>query len=393
MVAFFVLKNMAVKLQPDFSTSPTAASSAQLKPAPKPAPKPQSSGGGGGGGGGGSWGGTPTSKTTTTSSGGSSGGGYAVGGWYNGRQWDGSRFGAPGEIIVGGGGNSGGGDSGGGDNGWDSQLDAIYNGYLSSLDQMASNANTTFGEQEKQLNDQVNTQSTQLDTQKGQLLDDTQTSENRYNDTLRSAYEDAVRSYNALAQQARARFGRGSSAGGAVGELAQQEFFRQQGQLQQKGVQGAEDFGKERIKINTYITDQLNQLTLYKNQAMDQLRQSLRDQLASIDAKKTEVQSNKARDKMALLQQAVSTAQSIADQERTQQRNIALQALGQMQQITGKTFTPAEIVAYLQDFQNQFVAAGGIGSSQNAYASGGTYRYTGNPKDELQGVVNPYGNG
>lgn len=364
---------MAVKLKPDFSSSPVSGASAQLKPK-APAPKPQQKTNTGGGG---SWGPAVQSANTGPVT-------KQNGGWYNGQQ-----YWAPGQgpQQVSAAAPSDGG--GGGEPDWDSQLDSIYNGYLSSLDNMANNANTTYGEDVSNLEKQYTSEEGRYNTQQEQLLGDTATSEDRYNQTLRSAYDDAIRAYNSLAQQAQARFGRGSSAGAAVGELAQQEFFRQQGQIQQKGVQGNEDFAKERGRIKQYVTDQINQLSLYKTTAMDGLKQSLRDQLQAIDSKRTEVQSNKARDKMALLQQAVSAAQAIADGEKQMRKNIAMQSLSQMQQVAGRTFSPQEIVAYLQEFENQFAAAGGVGASNPTQLAVGGGRFTGR-EDQLQGL-NPFG--
>jgi len=313
--------------------------------------------------------------------GGNSGGGGAKqpGGWYNGVQYMPEAT-----AQGGGGGGGGGGDQGGGQQNWDSQLESIYGGLFSSLDQMAGNANTTYNEDVGGIEREYGTEVDRYGKQKQQLVGDVDTNEQRFFSTTSTAKDDAVRAYNALAQQAQSRFGRGSSAGQAVGELAQQEFFRQQGQIGQKEAQGAEDFGKERIKVNTYVEDQLNQLKNYKTTAMDKLKQSLRDQLQSIDSKKSELQSNKQRDKMNLLQQAVQAAQAMADTERSTRKQIAMNSLSQMQQLQNKTFTPAEIVAYLNEFENQFTNSGGIKGVATA-APKANYRYTGR-QDELQGV-------
>ena len=358
-----------ISSMPTYNSSVLGATAISAS-APKPAPGPTTPDNNGGGGGGGE------SRQQ-----------------YLQRTWlDAGNQGTP---SAGWGGPGDGGGGAAGQPSWDSQLEDIYSGQIGQLDRMAGDANTAYTGDVNSLESQYGLQQGQYQTQKDQLLAGTDTSQTRYNDTLRSAYEDAVRSYNALAQQASARFGRGSSAGGAVGELAQQEFFRQQGQLQQKQAQGSQDFETERGKINMYITDQVNQLKDYKNQAMDQLKQSLKEQLTAIEGKKVEMGSNKARDKMALLQQAVSTAQTISDGETKMQKDIALQALGQMQQLSGRTFTPQEIVAYLQDFQNQFLSAGGLGTSApQSSLSTKTFKRTVNPEDQFQGIVSPsYGTG
>lgn len=190
----------------------------------------------------------------------------------------------------------------------------------------------------------------QYNTQQTQLIDDTNSEQTKFNKTLRSALGEAIQSYNALQQQGRARFGGYSSAGQAIGELARQEFFKQQGNINQKGVEGTEEFAKERGRIKSFIAQKNSDLDIYKEEAIREIQGNLKTQLATISARRGEIESNKTRDKLALLQDAQNQVRAIQDEDRRLRQEIAANSIMQMQQISGRAFSPNEIKAYMEEF-------------------------------------------
>lgn len=98
--------------------------------------------------------------------------------------------------------------------------------------------------------------------------------ENSLNRQYASAYEQAVNDYKALAQQGRVRFGGASSAGRAIGEIAQREYFKQSGQVQQTH---ADNLSKIQKDFRSYLSwsaeeeqrlvrEQRNETTKLQNQ-------------------------------------------------------------------------------------------------------------------------------
>ncbi len=194
----------------------------------------------------------------------------------------------------------------------------------------------------------ANTQ--QATTQQGQQLEtSTNTEQDAFNKMLSSAYDDAVRAYNALKQQGINRFGGASSAGQAVGELAQQEFARQQGKTAQQGLQGTQQFAAERTKIKNYISQKMNDLDSWKNTALNDLKKNLNDSLANIAMRRGDIEANKTKDKLAALQSAVQQSQQIASTDRQFRQQLALAAVNQLQTVSGRVFTPQEWGQYFNE--------------------------------------------
>jgi hypothetical protein len=185
------------------------------------------------------------------------------------------------------------------------------------------------------------------------------------------------------------RFGGTSSAGQAVGELAQQEFFRQQGQTQQSGVQGAKDFGLEYTKIKNYVQQKKDDLEQYKNQALSTLRQNLADKLSEIRMRKADVEANKTRDRLSLLQSTIEQARQVASADKQFRQSLGLAAVSKLQEISGRQFSPQEWSSYINSFVNEMntgTLPSQIGSTV-ASTAGATAKKTGSKYDEFGNLV------
>lgn len=196
------------------------------------------------------------------------------------------------------------------------------------------------------------------DVQGNELTQDNQTQQNRFNDKYKSAFADAVRSYNALNQQQISRFGGGNSASQAIGELAQQEFLRQQGQNQVAQTQGNADFGVTFGKIKQFVASKKSELELYKNQALSEIRKNTADKLTEIALRKGDVEANKTKDRLALLQQAKALTAGIQQADQQFRRELGVAAANKMQEISGRAFSAPEIIAVVSQFDPTFGATG-----------------------------------
>jgi hypothetical protein len=267
-----------------------------------------------------------------------------------------------------------------------SQISDAYQPYKDELNNMYNATQANENIDETNLQNSIKNQSGQFDTQGQNLTQDTQGQESKFNQTIQSALSDAVRAYNALRQQGQARFGGSSSAGQAVGELAQQEYFKQQGNVQQNQTQGALDFGKEYTRINQYVQQKKDDLEQFKNEALQQLRSNLSDKLQEINMRKADVEANKTKDRLAALQSTVDQARQIAQSDREFRNNIALAATSKLQEVSGRQFSPQEWAAYINAFVTGFQQNAGpttIGASQTtaqgaAVKKPGTYDEFGN---------------
>lgn len=144
------------------------------------------------------------------------------------------------------------------------------------------------------------------------------------NTGYRSAYDDAVRAYNALSQRSQAQFGRGSSAGQAVGEIAMQEFFRSQGQLGSALQKNIGEIQYRDAAIRTGAKNDLDKLDELRKEQMQSLASQLKSGLLQVDQQRLEVGQSKAQLKIQLLQQAINTAQAISLQNDTFKKNVQI---------------------------------------------------------------------
>ena len=298
---------------------------------------------------------------------------------------------------TGGGGNTGSGipssSNGGGnsDNGsqysgpTDEDVNNIYNGSMNALREVEGRVNSGFNESVDFLGDSTQTQIGRANEDQALQLDANSGEQNNFNDTLRDAFEQAVRSYNSLRQQTISRFGGGSSAGGAVGELARQEFFRQQGGLNKEQARGNVEFGKQANEIRLFASRKIGDLENYKKEAILTLRQSLNDQLNEISLRRGDIESNKARDRVNLMQQAQDRLYEIQARDKEFRQSIAASAIENLQNASGRVFTPQEIEAYIQDFtQTPNSIGGSSGSSFDALSQAQAAARSQDSNDELQ---------
>ena len=230
------------------------------------------------------------------------------------------------------------------------QISDAYAPSLSALDQAIVAANQGATGQEESVDRNFTSSVDKTNTESGQLKSDTTDQQTQFNKVIRSAYEEAVRAFNALSQQRNARFGGGSSAGQAVGELANQEFFRQQGNITEQQSTGNLQFAKEFGRIGTYIGQKLTDLDNWKKDAVGQIKQNLSDTLVAIAQNKGQIEANKTKDKIAALQVARENVQKASDADTAFRQNLALTSISQAQEISGRSFTPAEINAQLTEW-------------------------------------------
>lgn len=268
------------------------------------------------------------------------------------------------------------------------EISEAYGPALEALGMAESSARTGATGQEETVGRNYESEAAKAAAEKGQLTSETGQRQNQFNKTIRSAYEDAVRAYNALNQQRTARFGGGSSAGGAIGELASQEYFRQQGSIGEQQTQGDLQFANEFSKIGTYIGNKLTDLDNWKKDTMTQIKQNLSDTLVSIAQRRGDIEANKTKDKLAALQGAVARVQSVQDADKSFRQNLALASISQAQEISGRAFTPSEINARLSEWG---IPMTGVSSGGGQGGGTANIRYnpaTGKYEDELGNAVN-----
>lgn len=266
------------------------------------------------------------------------------------------------------------------------EIDAAFSPLFGALDSAESGIRSGYNEDVQGVDKRYGTYNQQYEDERGRLVGEAEDKQADFKDTLKSALSDAIKAYNALQQQRISRFGGGSSAGEAVGELARQEYFKQQGEVNKEGVRGEKEFAKEFANIGTFIAQKKSELDLWKEEALGTLKKNLNSQLANIQMQRGETESAKAQARLSIIQDSINRARSIQDQDRSFRQQLAIAGVNQLQQSSGKTFTPEEIQAYVTQFMGGNTAIGaapstGVGASVPAYNPN-----VGSKDDELSGI-------
>jgi len=210
-------------------------------------------------------------------------------------------------------GNGGGGDSGSGVD--TAALDAAYGGIFSILDQASATATANSGLDLQSLDAMKTQQLTAAQRNQDLATGVYDTQEQKSQGTYRSAYEDAVRNYQALQQNRVSRFGGGSSAGLAANDIANQEFYRQQGKLGTSLQDAMTSITQARSKtMNDFLTYQ-DEIEMESANATRSIKKQLSDQLQQIGLTKAGYEADKTQRKIAALETARQQVAAISAQK------------------------------------------------------------------------------
>lgn len=202
----------------------------------------------------------------------------APGGWYGGQQ-----YWAPGQ------GPQSANNTVGGSNSFEvpsgpsaEEIAAIYQPIYEQYDQDTALAGTTRDANLGLISQSFDTAGKALVRAKDERILSDQEQAGALNKNMESAYSQAVRAYNALQQQGNARFGRGNSAGQAVNDLANQEFYRQQGELQTTNQGELGNIQKDYRRFLSFVTGEEQRLETEKRAQEEKERQVYSQQVSQI---------------------------------------------------------------------------------------------------------------
>lgn len=253
-----------------------------------------------------------------------SGGGYQQGGWYGNKQyWDGQLW--EGGYKP----NQGGGDSSSSYDDLQAQLQREADAYAGlanqSIDSMVDRVTNVEAPQaradiENEFN-RAKKGSEAAVTEQAQL---TTKDIGKTEDSRRSAYDEAVRYFQAANQRLQSRFGMGSSAGGAATEIATQEFYRAQGGVDKQFFSTLDDIYDRDSKVRTYWRQKDEEFEAFRKEGLAKVETNLRAALLQADQMRLQVGQNRAQMKMDLLQQAAASAQQVMLMDKQYKQNLQL---------------------------------------------------------------------
>jgi hypothetical protein len=325
---------------------------------------------------------TTTNKTTTTNA--AAGDGFSMA-YYPG--WDEAAARADWKATNGAKGQQA---SGGGES---MSISDLYEPYKAELDRIYNDINVRGTEQLSGVDTQYGQGKDVIASEGADLEKSLAQQETNLNTASQSGYEDALRSYNALKQQGLSRYGQGSSAGQAIGELVGQQFLRSTGEARNLTEQGRQQIGQELAKVNTYIKGKIFDLDNWKREATRSINENLSAKLSEINFRKADVEANKMADRQAALKEAMDSAKATQAADMQYKRDLANAAVQSLQAATNRALTPAEIAKTVNDMMAQTIqgfTGQTLGTSANPAKNTSVLTYkTPQATDEYGNLINP----
>ncbi len=167
----------------------------------------------------------------------------------------------------------------------------IYENY----DRDEQNLKNMESSEETMLNENFAQAKTTLDKSKVEREGYKNEQEKSLNNQYRSAYEEAVRGKQALDQQGNVRFGGGSSAGRAMNEIADREFYRQSGKVQNTHMENLGKLQSDWSKFLSWDADERQRLELEKRQSVTKLKNQFTQLFTQIMNNRNITKSEQAR--------------------------------------------------------------------------------------------------
>ena len=251
---------------------------------------------------------------------------------------------------------------------WNNAINEQYQPQINYLNEMENRTNQAQAEALASSQSQYGGLLGLLPGEQKQYQQGIDVAQQQLGENTRSAYDQAVRAYNALKQQQGARFGAGSSAGGAVGELAAQQYFRSQGGIGQQNVQAQGQIGQEKLRLDNYIAQKRTSLETSRQQADEKIKSDFRTQLAQIAQNRVLTEQQKTNAKLELLKQTIADSKAIAAADQSLRQQIAIFAAQQYATVSGQQFTPQGLNTAIQPFLNSQMRFGSRPAQTNAFA-------------------------
>lgn len=230
----------------------------------------------------------------------------------------------------------------------DDAYKALFNEFGKQEQAVRAGAETNRGD----INARYGVDKEKYNAELDKMLSDIGTNKKDFLKSVSDAIAQNVNDYNALSQRSNVRYGGGSSVGDLMKELATKELFKQQGLTRREKSAGEAKFAGLIKDANTFVSQKLGDLDLWKREALGKIDSNMSAQLAQIGAQRASTEAEKANAKLGVLQQARQQAQKIAMMDAEIRNNLASAYVANLQEISGRTMTPEQVKGIYSQFSD-----------------------------------------
>lgn len=215
-------------------------------------------------------------------------------------------------------------------------IDELYNGLSSTANK---NATTDYGT----IGSEYTNEKGKIESEEKTLGQENDLNESNFRNSVKSALQEAVRYYNALQQKKNVMYGANSMVGQAMTDIGNQEFLRQQGNINTQSLQGEQQLGLQRSKTSDYIKGKLGDLNTWRKKADAEVDKQLKQTLANISNSRV---ADKRQAQMDALYDARSKKAALDNADLTYKSGLVQMFVNQ------GTYSPEEIAGIAQEIFN-----------------------------------------
>lgn len=204
----------------------------------------------------------------------------------------------------------------------DQNIGSMQNDINSEIDNLYNQSNSLFNQQEGNLASQKANAESGVQLQGKQAQDSynsawvqaqelAKANQNTLNQTKQNTDSESLRNFNALEQNAQARYGANSSTGSAVHEIVSQEFLRNKNSLAiafQNSLDKVFSFQADAQKTYTMAGQKLQEDIAQKFKDIDQ---AFKDGMITIASNRAMNEQNRSQAKVSLMQESLQNARAL----------------------------------------------------------------------------------
>lgn len=272
-------------------------------------------------------------------------------------------------------------------------LDELYQPIFDSYDatQAAMTANRDQNNTDNQST--YESQNSLIPGQEKSLRSSLENYTTQFGNTVNSAYDQAVRDFQAAQQRAIALYGGGNGAGAAMNDLANQEYLRSRNGIGQQELAGKSAFGTQGQDITNWVAQKHSDLDGWLRDAKTQVQGQFTQNLMAINNNRSATTAQKASQKVQLLSDVMAQNNALQLADNNFRRQLVL-VQAQAQQIGGKQMDTGGFNSTLNNLFSQLApyTSGGAQSAKAAGSSGANSFFSGanpsaNKNDQFANLI------
>ena len=209
------------------------------------------------------------------------------------------------------------------------EIDAVYNPLMSNLDSSYNALVASQPSYQNQVNQQAQLSNQKIADQKTTAQTTFGNQETQLNKQKESAISQARQLYNELSQRGISRFGGTGSAGKAYSEILGRSTAQSMGNAQQQLGEGIQTINQARTALDRDVATALQEIELNRTAGLEEIRRKFDADVREIDSNRALLLSQKQAQKLDALKESRQLMYAWEEQQKAYEQQISLYKISQ----------------------------------------------------------------